>query len=640
MPRTLQDCRSSLETLRERLEALGDRLEKIGLDGPDDTEWYQLLVRKLLPQLDADTPLIVAVVGGTNTGKSVVFNHVAGEPASASSPLASGTRHPLCLVPDGFNVGRLSTMFEGFTVIPWTHPEQTLDTTSEHLLAWKHCGSLPSNLLVLDSPDIDSDAEVNWERAEWLRRSADVLVAILTQQKYNDAAVKQFFRRAAAEDLATIVIFNQCQLPEDEDYWPTWLETFTTETGCHPEFLYLAPQDRAAAESGRLGFLSRSTTDKPRQPASDLPGSLQADLSRLHYESIKFRSLRGSLVGLLDPQAGLPAWLSEVASRCDEFRSAAELLSAEHLAAVDEWPTIPSRPLIQAIRNWWSGQRSGWSSGIHSFYNTIGDTLAWPFRRLTRGTDAESPDLLADYRQSEWDTMLAAVELVYRRLGWCHDAGGDLLSPRLAPLLAGEARQEVLAQLRTAHDNCQLEHELRQEGSLALEEFRAESPRSFRMLRRVDKLAAVARPATSIALFVVGFGPVGHAMAPAVTDAAMQTAMQSAIHVAGDVAGGTVAATLGESAISQSAATGIGYLESRFRNLQERFAVRRATWLAAQLEQLVLGDLTRDLRFASATSSSDPYDGTRLVADHLQALLRDLQTTSPDSPPSSSPETP
>tara|TARA_B100000029_G_scaffold142707_1_gene137939 strand:+ start:21 stop:503 length:483 start_codon:yes stop_codon:yes gene_type:complete len=160
------------------------------------------------------------------------------------------------------------------------------------------------------------------------------------------------------------------------------------------------------------------------------------------------------------------------------------------------------------------------------------------------------------------------------------------------------------------------------------------------MLRRVDKLAAVARPATSIALFVVGFGPVGHAMAPAVTDAAMQTAMQSAIHVAGDVAGGTVAATLGESAISQSAATGIGYLESRFRNLQERFAVRRATWLAAQLEQLVLGDLTRDLRFASATSSSDPYDGTRLVADHLQALLRDLQTTSPDSPPSSSPETP
>ena len=48
------------------------------------------------------------------------------------------------------------------------------------------------NLVILDTPDVDSDAPVNWQRADAVRQAADVLVAVLTQQKYNDAAVKQF----------------------------------------------------------------------------------------------------------------------------------------------------------------------------------------------------------------------------------------------------------------------------------------------------------------------------------------------------------------------------------------------------------------------------------------------------------------
>jgi hypothetical protein len=65
-------------------------------------------------------------------------------------------------------------------------------------LFWRPAAELPDWLLVLDTPDIDSDARVNWQRADAVRRSADVLIAVLTQQKYNDAAVKEFFRRGAA----------------------------------------------------------------------------------------------------------------------------------------------------------------------------------------------------------------------------------------------------------------------------------------------------------------------------------------------------------------------------------------------------------------------------------------------------------
>ena len=71
---------------------------------------------------------------------------------------------------------------------------------------------MPPRLLLLDTPDVDSDMPVNWERARSVRESADVLLAILTQQKYNDAAVKQFFRNAAEADKPIIVLFNYCDL--------------------------------------------------------------------------------------------------------------------------------------------------------------------------------------------------------------------------------------------------------------------------------------------------------------------------------------------------------------------------------------------------------------------------------------------
>ena len=222
-------------------------------------DWFDLLTRKLLPQLTDGAYLIVAVVGGTNIGKSVVFNHIAGFRASASSPLASGTKHPVCLVPTGFSTQHdLRAMFPAFELRSWTSGDEALLSIDSHCLLWHEHGCVPKNLVILDTPDVDSDAPVNWQRADAGRQAADVLVAVLTQQKYNDAAVKQFFRKAAAEDKAAIIIFNQIELPDDEPYWPIWLNTFCGETGLQPEYVYLAPNDRKAAEAIALRFEERA----------------------------------------------------------------------------------------------------------------------------------------------------------------------------------------------------------------------------------------------------------------------------------------------------------------------------------------------------------------------------------------------
>src|SRR3989304_8945785 len=92
-----------LQTLARAWAALAPAAESLGVASPRDEEWFALLTNKLLPQLNLPPLLVVAIIGGTNIGKSVIFNHLAGENASAATPLAAGTKNPVCLVPPGMD---------------------------------------------------------------------------------------------------------------------------------------------------------------------------------------------------------------------------------------------------------------------------------------------------------------------------------------------------------------------------------------------------------------------------------------------------------------------------------------------------------------------------------------------------------
>ena len=607
------------------LEAAARPLEVPGLHG---REWFELLSNKLVPQLSEEAFLIVAVVGGTNIGKTVVFNHIAGSRASSTSPLASGTKHPTCLVPVGFDETHdLEALFPDFTLQPAMDPEDALKESETHWLFWRTEESLPENLVVLDTPDIDSEARINWERADQIRRSADVLVAILTQQKYNDAAVKEFFRRAADEDKAVLIVFNQTQLPEDEEYWPQWVGTFCGETGLSPEHVYLAPYDRRAAEENRLQFFERewppieadhASNGSPSNVDSESGRDLLADLSQLRFGEIKLRTLEGSLHQLLDQRAGLPSYLREIEQRSGEFQQATELLSAHELAEIDSWPEIPSRLLVSEVRQWWANQREGWTATVHGVYNTIGRGLVWPFKTVRAQIQGEATPPIEEYRRQEWSAILDAVEKVYSKLTWMSEIGNPLLRPRLESLLGGTSRAQLLKLLEKAHTEIDLEQELKALVSDQLETFRVDSPQTYEFVRRIDALAAAARPATSVVLFVTGFGPVGEAMAPMLAE----TAVQSMVHIAGEVAGGTVAAAAGETAISGTAATGAGYLEAKLRKLHVAFTAQRAAWLAGLLKEHLLGDLPEEMQHAAEIAQGPEANRVRELLQQVEDQLR------------------
>ena len=574
-------------------------------------EWFELLTRKLVPQLSDDAFLVVGVVGGTNIGKSVIFNHLAGCRASATSPFASGTKHPVCLVPPGFEQKHdLASIFSGFDLHAWSEANAALEDHPEHRLFWRTNDSIPSNLLILDTPDIDGDVRVNWERADNIRRCADVLVAVLTQQKYNDAVVKQFFRKAAEEDKVVLVVFNQVLLPDDEPYWPVWLQTFCQETGINPEFVYVAPADRRAAEENRLPFYLR---DWPlRESPNNLveQHSLKTDLSALHFSTIKLRTLRGSLRTVLNERFGLPAYLAEVRSRSEEFRTASALLSTHELAESREWPPVPNPVVVQEVRNWWQAQREGWTKTVHNFYNALGRGMLKPFASLRDRLQGERVPPLEQYRQREWQTILDTVEKVYERLQWFSELGNPLLQPRIDRLLNGKSRVEMLELLKTRHDLTDLEFEVRSLIGAEMEAFRQESPQSFQLMKWIDHGAAAVRPVTSVCLFVTGFGPAGHAVQSVAANAAVQFAV--------DIASGTVTAVAGEKALSETAATGAGLFEAWFRRLHARFAAKRAAWLGRMLKDHLFGTLPDELQAAISIPQSEAFQRVQFTITQLQ----------------------
>ena len=114
---TYHSFAAQVQRLDRALAALEPQAAAAGVASPAGQEWFELLHNKLLPQLELPPLLVVAIVGGTNIGKSVIFNHLAGEVASASSPLAAGTKHPVCLVPPELaDPALLQRLFEPFTL--------------------------------------------------------------------------------------------------------------------------------------------------------------------------------------------------------------------------------------------------------------------------------------------------------------------------------------------------------------------------------------------------------------------------------------------------------------------------------------------------------------------------------------------
>ncbi|MBX7165167.1 MAG: 50S ribosome-binding GTPase [Pirellulales bacterium] len=609
----VRDWAAWLRRAQQALTALAEPIGALAVPSPAGHEWHELLVHKLLPQTRGEPWLVVAVVGGTNIGKSLLFNHLAGETASGVSPLAAGTKHPVCLVPPDFHSrAELAELFPGFELAPWHSADDALGAGETDHLFWREGVRVPARLLLLDTPDIDSDAQVNWRRADSVRQAADVLIAVLTQQKYNDAAVKQFFRKAAAADKAVIVVFNQVDVQEDREYWPLWLETFTAETGVAPELVYVVPYDRRAANSLALSFYEVGPTGRN---APEQSSSLRDELAALKFDAIKLRTLRGALATVT---TGLPAYLAQIRAAASEFGVAQNVLASTDMARV-EWPTLPSRLMVEEIQTWWDQRRAAWSRRVHGAYRQAWQAITWPVTAGWRALNPAGPDPLAQFHQAEHDAIVCAVGDLLGQLERLAEVGNETLRPRLQKLLSGDSRRSLLARIETAHAQLPpVADDYRAHLHEELERWALENPRQVAWLRSFDHAAALARPAITVSLFFSGFfvldGMAHQAAVQAASQAASHLATEAA--VAGGMAGGGDAAVL-------AAGRGLAHTAALlFRRLQQHYAQSRVEWFYATLEREFLGGLIGELAVGAAVPQRPEFQELHAAADALAAFVR------------------
>jgi len=178
-------------------------------------EAQELLERDLLPRCAEGAPYLVGgIVGPNNAGKSALFNALVGRDLSPSEPTGGATRRL---------VGAASaTLLErlhahpnliGFRMRRAGDDEIRADALSTpddptELLVYEEA-TLPSHVLLIDTPDFDSVLAGNRRVSETLLAVADVVIAVVTRHSYQNRAVVEFFQEWLQHGRPWLLVYNE-----------------------------------------------------------------------------------------------------------------------------------------------------------------------------------------------------------------------------------------------------------------------------------------------------------------------------------------------------------------------------------------------------------------------------------------------
>ena len=149
---------------------------------------------------------VVALAGATGSGKSSLFNALAGEdvsPVGVRRPTTSNARAAVFDADGALGDGTAD-------LLDW------LQVPRRHVVPAEHAPDL-HGLVLLDLPDHDSVEADHRAEVDRLVEVVDAFVWVVDPQKYADAALhEQYLRRFAGHAAVTIVVLNQVDLVPEQ----------------------------------------------------------------------------------------------------------------------------------------------------------------------------------------------------------------------------------------------------------------------------------------------------------------------------------------------------------------------------------------------------------------------------------------
>ncbi|MER5944987.1 YfjP family GTPase [Streptomyces sp. NPDC001904] len=192
--------------LKERLDALRELvgLSRTRLDGPTLAEAGRVLDEAAARRRLSARHTVVAVAGATGSGKSTLFNALAGVPLSETGLRRPTTSAPIaCSWTDGA-AGLLDRLG-----IPGRSRRRPLQ--GQH-------GDTPlDGLVLIDLPDHDSAAPAHREQVDRVLALVDAVIWVVDPEKYADAMLhERYLRPMAGHAEVMFVVLNQVdRLPGD-----------------------------------------------------------------------------------------------------------------------------------------------------------------------------------------------------------------------------------------------------------------------------------------------------------------------------------------------------------------------------------------------------------------------------------------
>ena len=298
---------TSRAELIERLDALSTLVEVGKDDLPDEVlgRAGQLLDHAGARLRLSGDHTVVALAGGTGSGKSSLFNALCGLELSQTGVTRPTTSNAHACVWGHEGADALLSWLGVPT--RYRHSRTSVLDSGDSAL---------TGLVLLDLPDHDSVRSMHTAEADRLIGSVDLLVWVLDPQKYADAAVHhRYLANMAGHGAVTVAVLNQVDKVEPqelEELLTDLRRLLETESGVHPRVITTSTITDHGIDELRE-FLSESVTEKRA-----LVDRLVADLDQVIEPFDEFH-------GENDPDGTVPA---QVRSRIQQGLADAAGVSA------------------------------------------------------------------------------------------------------------------------------------------------------------------------------------------------------------------------------------------------------------------------------------------------------------------------
>lgn len=223
---------------------------------------------------------IVALLGGTGTGKSTVVNRLMQAELSAASLRRTYTAGAIAILADP---RQLPDHWTGWPHV--TASQLPVRGEIDSLLVVRHDADLPRHITLIDTPDLDGDQPVHHAQAERVFRWAQAIVFLVTPEKYQMPELLPFYRLAKRYEIPALFVMNKCEEPAVLDDFAKQL----AQRDWPDAKLFAVPRDDAVYEppaESNLGALRTAVAQLKPTPRAGIERRGADLMQRLHDQVI------------------------------------------------------------------------------------------------------------------------------------------------------------------------------------------------------------------------------------------------------------------------------------------------------------------------------------------------------------------